>query len=233
MPVARGVTTMPVVAIDEQGRADLRMPIGLDRESGLIFRIPPALRSRDAEGGADAARRRGGLIGGCAMTGCATSATDEQGKAVLIAMALTIIQRHDFTERPDFFLSAAKAGTGKTTAANMVSAAVLGHRAAATAWSTSAEERRKACLRSSGRAPRLVVFDNFKRGTEIHDETVEKIQTSRRYSDRRLGESEQQEGDACTVLAWTGNKIAPKSDSASRNLLVRSRPIRCGRANGR
>ena len=138
----------------------------------------------------------------------------------VLSMALTIIQRHTFTERPDFILSGAAAGTGKTTCANMVSMAVLGHRASAAAWSSSAEERRKSLFAILRAGTALVVFDNLKRGTEIHDETVEKVQTSRRYSDRRLGESEQEDGDASTVIAWTGNAIKAKGDSASRNILI-------------
>ena len=153
MPVARGVTTMPVVAVDEKGRATLRMPVGLDRETGVIFRIPKALRSVMPKGAPTREEARQAYVWLRDEWLCDVC-TDEQGKATLIAMALTIIQRHDFTERPDFILSGAKAGTGKTTAANMVSAAVLGHRAAATAWSSFGGRAAQGAVRDLPRRPR-------------------------------------------------------------------------------
>ena len=195
------------------------MPVGLDRETGMIFRIPEELRSAmpKATPTAEEARQAFQWL---STEWLADVATDAEGRMMLVAMALTIIQRHGFTERPDFILSGAAAGTGKTTAANMVSAAVLGHRASAAAWSHSAEERRKSLFAIFRAGTALAVFDNLKRGTEIQDETCEKVQTSRRYSDRKLGESEQEDGEATTVIAWTGNAIKAKGDSASRNILV-------------
>ena len=70
--------------------------------------------------------------------------TNEAGKATAIAMALTILQRHRLKERPAFMVNAAQAGSGKTTLVNMVAMAATGGRAAASAWSKDAEERRKA-----------------------------------------------------------------------------------------
>jgi len=69
-------------------------------------------------------------------------ATDYEGKCILIALALTILERLLLPERPAFIVTAGQRGGGKTTAVHLISLAVLGHRAAAVAWSTSEEERR-------------------------------------------------------------------------------------------
>jgi hypothetical protein len=62
-------------------------------------------------------------------------ATDYAGRCIVIACALTILERLLLTERPAFFVTAGQRGGGKTTTVNMVSLAVLGFRAAAAAWS--------------------------------------------------------------------------------------------------
>ena len=79
-------------------------------------------------------------------------ATDYTGKCVLIALAVSIIERAALPERPAFVADAGQRGTGKTTVINMISMAVLGRRAAASAWSNSEEERRKALFATSAKA---------------------------------------------------------------------------------
>ncbi len=71
-------------------------------------------------------------------------AADYDGRSVVVACALTILERLLLRERPAFFVVAGQRGGGKTTTVNMVSLAVLGHLAAAAACSPSEEERRKA-----------------------------------------------------------------------------------------
>jgi hypothetical protein len=71
-------------------------------------------------------------------------ATDIEGKCVAIALALSIIERILFPERPVFFATAPLRGGGKTTLLSMISVAALGARAAASAWTSDSEERKKA-----------------------------------------------------------------------------------------
>ena len=73
-------------------------------------------------------------------------ATDYAGKAVIIAAALTLIERSLLAERPCFFVTAGRRGGGKTTTITMLVMAVIGLRPAAAAWSTNEEERRKALM---------------------------------------------------------------------------------------
>ncbi len=94
-------------------------------------------------------------------------ATDFAGKCVLIAFALTILERVLLPERPAFFVTAGKRGGGKTTALTMVILAVTGKKPAAAAWSSSEEERRKAILAYLSEGLPAMVWDNIPLGT--HD----------------------------------------------------------------
>ena len=62
----------------------------------------------------------------------------------MISIALTLIQRMLFKERPGFIVTGPVAGAGKTTAISMVSMAITGHPAAAAAWAEHEDEIRKA-----------------------------------------------------------------------------------------
>src|SRR5207249_5086193 len=73
-------------------------------------------------------------------------ATDYTGKCILIAAALTLIERSLLPDRPAFFVTAGRRGGGKTTTLTMLIMAVTGQWPAAAAWSTDVEERRKALL---------------------------------------------------------------------------------------
>ena len=73
-------------------------------------------------------------------------ATDDIGKATIIAAALTLIERSLLPDRPCFFITAGRRGNGKTTTTIMLILAVTGERPAAAAWSSNEEERRKALM---------------------------------------------------------------------------------------
>jgi hypothetical protein len=73
-------------------------------------------------------------------------ACDYAGKCILIAAALTIIERSLLPDRPAFWVTAGRRGGGKTTTIIMLLTAVTGIRPAAAAWSPNEEERRKALL---------------------------------------------------------------------------------------
>jgi len=148
-------------------------------------------------------------------------ATDYPGRCIVIACALTILERFLLRERPAFFVSAGQRGGGKTTTVNMISMAILGHRAAAAAWSPSEEERRKALFSYLREGVPLLAWDNLPRGAAISCPSIEKALTAETYSDRILGESETGKASAFTVQIFTGNNITPRGDLVSRSLSAR------------
>jgi hypothetical protein len=117
-------------------------------------------------------------------------ATDYKGKCVIIAAAMSVLERLLLPERSAFFITAGQRGGGKTTTANMISLATLGRRAAAAAWSADDEERRKALLAYLGEGVPVIVWDNISRGAIISCPSIEKALTTETYSDRVLGASE-------------------------------------------
>jgi hypothetical protein len=140
---------------------------------------------------------------------------------VLIALALSIIERAALPDRPAFFASAGQRSSGKTTVINMISVAVLGRRAAASAWSSSEEERRKALFAYLGEGVALLVWDNIPRGSTISCPSIEKALTAETYKDRILGVSENRAVPANTIQVFTGNNVTPRGDMASRSLTAR------------
>jgi len=140
---------------------------------------------------------------------------------VLIALALSIIERVLLPERPMFNVTAGLRGNGKTTALNMISLAALGAKTAAMAWTNDAEERRKALYAVLREGAPLLVFDNIPRGTLIACPHIERACTTDTYKDRVLGVSETPTAPAFTILATTGNNVGSKSDMASRTLNAR------------
>jgi hypothetical protein len=147
--------------------------------------------------------------------------TNLEGKCVLIALALTIIERLVLPARPLFFVTAGLRGGGKTTALMMIAFAALGVKAAAAAWSSDPNERKKALFAYLLEALPFLVWDNIPRGTMIACPNLERASTAETYSDRILGETKTPIAPSHTVHAFTGNNIGPKSDQASRSLEVR------------
>jgi hypothetical protein len=96
-----------------------------------------------------------------------------------------------------------------------------GSPAAASAWSTNEEERRKALLSYLMHGVPYILWDNIARGTQVSCPHIEKSCTSAFYADRKLGVSEMVQTSAATIHVFTGNNIGPKDDLASRSLQVR------------
>jgi hypothetical protein len=147
--------------------------------------------------------------------------TDFAGKVKLLALASTALQRGVLPERPCFFVTAGQRGNGKTTAINMVSVAVVGHTAAAAAWSFSKEEQRKSLLSYLQEGLPLIVWDNIERGATIASSSIEKSLTLPTYSDRVLGVTGIRVAPATSIHVFSGNNVSPKGDLASRALLIR------------
>jgi hypothetical protein len=217
LPVVSAVATLPVVTPN----GELLSKRGLDRDRGIVFRVPqemlalvPDPKDCTAEAVADAMRF---LV----EDWLCDVAADYTGKAVLIAAALTIMERSVLPERPAFFVTAGRRGGGKTTVLIMLLMAVTGVRPCAAAWSPNEEERRKSLLSYLLEALPAIVWDNIPRGTQISCPHIEKSCTTAFYSDRRLGVSEMVAVSASVVHLFTGNNIGPKGDLASRSLQVR------------
>ena len=147
-------------------------------------------------------------------------ATDYAGKCIIIAAALTIIQRSLLDSRPTFFVTAGRRGSGKTTVLTMLIKAVTGIWPAAAAWSSNEEERRKALLSYFLSGVSYILWDNIPRGTQISCPHIERSCTSAFYIDRRLGVSEAIRTAAGAIHLFTGNAIGAKGDMASRSLTV-------------
>jgi hypothetical protein len=217
LPIVAAIATLPIVLSD----GTLLAKRGLDRQRGIVFRVPPDLlamvpRPEECTDAAVAAAMRF-LVDDwlCDV------ATDYTGKCILIAAALTVIERSVLPERPAFFVTAGRRGGGKTTALIMLLVAVTGIRPSAAAWSPNEEERRKAVLSYLMEALPAIIWDNIPRGTQISCPHIEKSCTTAFYSDRRLGVSEMVAVSASVVHLFTGNNIGRRGDLASRSLQVR------------
>jgi hypothetical protein len=216
LPRVAAVTATPLVL--PNGR--LLATNGLDRERRILFRIAPEADEWIPRG------RASGAAVGHAMRFLTDEwlidvQTDYAGKCVLLAVALTIIERPLFAERPAFFVTSGKRGGGKTTSINMIALATIGKRAAAMAWSRLEEERRKTIFAALLQGVPLIVFDNISRGAALSCPVVEKALTSAEIEDRVLGASRDERVASTTPLAFTGNNITPKGDLASRSLMAR------------
>jgi hypothetical protein len=217
LPLVVAISAAPLVM--PTGR--MLAPTGLDRLRGIQFVIPDDLR-------AIIPKRRDcteELVGQAMAFLCdnwlVDVVTDYNGKCVIIADALTLIERSLLPERPCFFYTAGRRGGGKSTTLRMLLMAVTGMYPAESAWSTVEEERRKALLAYFMLGKPYILWDNIKRGTAISCPYIELSCTSAYYADRRLGVSELVSTAAATIHHFTGNNIRAKGDLASRSLEVR------------
>lgn len=217
LPVVNAVLTLPLVS----ARGELLSDRGLDRKLGVVFRIPEALMAVLPDPRAIGPTQIANAMRFLTDEWLVDVATDYPGKCVIIAHALSIIERALFPERPGFFISAGRRGSGKTTSVNLVAGAVLGTRAAAAAWSSDPEERRKTLLAMFSEGAPAVNWDNIPLGSTIRCPSIEKSLTSEFYTDRVLGVSERRTVMAATIQSFTGNNVAPSGDLASRCLTAR------------
>jgi hypothetical protein len=215
LPTVTGVSSLPLVLPN----GELLSGQGLDRRSGIVFHIPPSLWLPPAEECNTAAVSKA-MRFLCDEWLCDVAA-DYAGKCVILACALTIIERMALPERPAFIISAGQRGGGKTTTLHMISSAVVGTKAGAASWSSSEEERRKSLFAYLGAGLPFLVWDNIPLGAAIGCPAIERALTAETYTDRLLGVSEFREVPAYTVMAFTGNNITARGDLASRALSAR------------
>jgi hypothetical protein len=217
LPTVVAIATLPIVL----GDGSLLAPDGLDRNYGIVFEIQKELRAvlRQRQD-CTAAAIREAMEFLCDEWLCDV-ATDYTGKCILIAAALTLIERSLLPDRPAFFVTAGRRCAGKTTTLKMLIKAVTGDWPAAAAWSSNEEERRKALLSYFLSGVSYILWDNIVRGGQISCPHIEKSCTSAYYSDRKLGVSEMVATAASTIHLFTGNNIGPRGDLASRSLNIR------------
>jgi hypothetical protein len=217
LPTVVAIATAPIVLAD----GALLMPDGLDRDRGIIFIIQDELRAIiPAAQDCTPERVQAAMKFLCEEWLC-DMATDYAGKATIVAAALTLIERSLLPDRPVFFVTAGRRGSGKTTTLTMLIMALTGLWPAAAAWSTNEEERRKALLSYFLYGVPYILWDNIARGAQITCPHIEKSCTSAYYSDRKLGVSEMVATAASTIHFFTGNNIEPRGDLASRSLRIR------------
>ena len=217
LPTVSAVATLPIVLPD----GAILSGKGLARGHGIVFRVPdelhrllPAPDNCAATAVADAMRF-------LTDDWLADVDTSYEGKCVIIAAALTLIERIMLPGRPAFFITAGQRGGGKTTTVNMISTAVLGRIAPAAAWSPNDEERRKALMAYLSEGAPLIAWDNIPRGALITCPYIEPSLTAHTYSDRVLGVTETRTVPSTAVHLFTGNNIGARGDMVSRSLQIR------------
>jgi hypothetical protein len=163
LPILVAVSTLPIVLAD----GNLLAKCGLDRDRGIVFVIPEELLAvlprREDCTSKEVAQA---MLFLCDVWLCDV-ATDLFGKCVLIAAALTVLERSLLPDRPVFLVTAGRRGGGKTTTLTMLIMAITGLRPAAAAWSPNDEERRKALLSYFLEGVSYIIWDNIPRGTRI------------------------------------------------------------------
>jgi hypothetical protein len=217
LPTVVAIATLPIVLAD----GGVLAPDGLDRTRGIIFEIENEVSATipDPKDCAKTAVRRAMKF--LCETWLGDVATDWRGKCTIIAAALTLIERSLLDERPAFFVTAGRRGSGKTTLLIMLIVAATGVKPAASAWSNNEEERRKALLSYFLSGVPYILWDNIARGSQISCPHVERSCTAKFYIDRKLGVSEAVATAASTIHFFTGNNISARGDLASRSLQIR------------
>jgi len=215
LPRIVAIATAPLVLAD----GHLLAPVGLDRLRGIQFEIPKELRAIIPKKVTDKDVREAMKF--LLNEWLVDVTTDFAGKCIVLAAAMSIIERTLLPDRPVFFVTSGKRGSGKTTLIIMLIMAITGLMPAASAWSEDDEERRKALMSYLLYGVAYILWDNIKRGSEISCPHIEKACTSALYSDRKLGVSEIRTAAGSSIHIFTGNNIGPKGDLASRSLQIR------------
>jgi hypothetical protein len=214
LPRVTGVCTTPLLLPN----GELLTGPGLLRSVNTVFRAPTELLAWVPKLEECTPGRVAGALRFLTHEWLADVSCDYAGRCVLVACALSILERQVLPQRPGFFITAGKRGGGKTTAANMITVAALGLPAAAAAWSSVDEERRKALFSYLLEGMPALVWDNIARGTTIFCPHIEKALTALTYTDRILQLSKRGSAPATTIQIFTGNNIGPRGDLASRVL---------------
>ena len=216
LPLINGIVTAPMILPSGQ----VLTGHGFDAETGLYFHLDERLAGLVPHAGSVTDEDVRAAYSWLLDNLLPDVLCNDIGKAIAIAYTLTLIQRLVLDARPAFVITANQRGGGKTTLIHMLTLAVLGRMASASAWSPSAEERRKNLFAIFRDGVAAVNWDNIPRGEALSCPYVEAALTAATISDRVLGVSRRELVPATTVQSFTGNNILPRGDLASRTLLV-------------
>ena len=217
LPKLVAISPLPLVL----GNGEILAPRGLDKLRGIAFIIDDKLRQclplgRTSDNAPVAAALDFLLNDWLIDVSCTFT-----GKCTVIALVLSMIERSLLAERPVGFITAPGSEHGKTTLIRMLATAVTGLDAAASSWSPSEEERRKALLAYFDAGLIYILWDNLPDGTRISCPHIERACTAKYYADRKLGVSEFISTAAATIQLFTGINIMAVGALASRALEVR------------
>jgi hypothetical protein len=124
IPTLAGVQTLPLAVVRSDGSIFVRKKTGLDRASGVVFRVDPEILAAIPDPAKVTLADGKAAYKRLADDWLVDVSTTPEGKAVLIAIALTIIERLLLeNDRPAFLVTATIAGAGKTTALHMIAVA--------------------------------------------------------------------------------------------------------------
>jgi hypothetical protein len=222
IPTLAGVQTLPLVVVRSDGSIFVRKKTGLDRGSGVVFRVDPEILAAIPDPAEVTLTDGKAAYKRLADDWLVDVSTTPEGKAVLIAIALTIIERLLLeNDRPAFLVTATIAGAGKTTVLHMIAVALFNRLAAAAAWSTSSEERRKALFSYFLAGVPFILWDNIPRETCLDCDHINASLTSPEFSDRRLSTQTLEVALANAIQAFTGNVVRATGDLQSRTFEAR------------
>jgi len=228
LPVVVGISSLPIMLCDKvlighDCPPELTPSYGpwFDRRIGIIFDVPDELLHYLPAKKACTPRAVGKAMKYLCDQWLIDVATDYKGKCKIIACALSVIERMFLPMRPAFFLTAGQAATGKTTTAHMISMALRGKPAYGSPFGKNEEERRKAVLSYLQMGLAIILWDNIADGTQVWSAAIEAALTSEEYADRVLGFTEIRVVFASSIQIFTGNNIKPRSDMATRSLVIR------------
>ena len=219
LPTVMAIATAPIVLADGKLMA---AEDEFNRDFGIHFKIQRevmALLPNPAECTAEAARKAMKFL---VDEWLCDVATDNTGKYVLVAAALSIIERSLLPERPVFFVTAGRSKAGKTT--TLTDADHGGDRPTPRGVGVvrcNEEERRKSLLSYFLHGVPYILWDNIPKGRQIACPHIEKSCTRGFYADRKLGVSEMVMTAASLIHLFTGSNIGPRGDLATRSLECR------------
>ena len=197
--------------------ANLLAPEGLDRERGIQFLIQDELRAIIPQGQDCTPERVKAAMEFLCDEWLVDVSTDQVGKSLLIAAALTLIERSLMPERPCFFVTAGRRGNGKTTTIIMLIWPSQKGRQPPHGRPTRKNGKQRWLLIQG--VP-YILWDNIPRGMQITCPHIERsctVGVLLRSQARRQRDCTA----ASTIHFFTGNNIGAKGDMASRSIHIR------------
>ena len=147
--------------------------------------------------------------------------SDEQSKALALAMLLTGLQRKILDTAPGFLVVANVQGSGKTSLCRLIHSIITGHDMAVNSLDASSTEVHKELISILKQSPEMVCFDNVEDGTELNEARLSKLITSEYYSGRLLGGNQEVRLPTNSLFSFTGNNVTLSSDLVRRMFCIR------------